>query len=155
MPCAICIIHMDETRIAGFSVLASKPTATFWWFGYQNYRNSFLILASKSRGGGLSVCASKLMSRLRRCEGTYRHLVTCFITKQVGLEFFSFTSKLMEERRRMMYVASSQRSCISEAKDGRFDDVRCDAMKIRPNYYLLIIILFSAYMSILIFLLNL
>jgi hypothetical protein len=34
----------------------------------------------------------------------------------------------------VVHVVSSQMSCGSEAKDGRFDGVRCGAVEVRPNY---------------------
>jgi hypothetical protein len=71
--------------------------------------------------------------------------------KQVGLESPSFASKLVEERRWVVYVASSWRSCGSEAKDGRFDGVGCDAVKVRPNYPSLDVIFSLAHRGILVF----
>jgi hypothetical protein len=38
-----------------FSIWASKPTATVWWFEYQNHHDNFLIWASKLSDYGLSV----------------------------------------------------------------------------------------------------
>jgi hypothetical protein len=38
---------------------------------------------------------------------------------------FQFASKLTEERRRVVHVASSQRSREDEAKDGRVDVMDC------------------------------
>jgi hypothetical protein len=78
--------------------------------------------------------------------------VACFITKQVRLGFPSFASKLMKERLWVMNVASSWRSCGSEAKDGRFDGVECDAVKVRPNYSSLDVIFLLAHIGILVFL---
>jgi hypothetical protein len=63
-----------------------------------------------------------------------QHPVAYFITKKVRLEFPSFASKLMKERRRVVHMASSQRSRGSEAKDDRFDGVGCGAVKVGPNY---------------------
>jgi hypothetical protein len=51
----------------------------------------------------------------------------------------------------MVHVASSWRSCESEAKDGRFDNVGCDATEVEPNYPLLDIIFLLAHMDILVF----
>jgi hypothetical protein len=52
----------------------------------------------------------------------------------------------------VMNVASSWRSCGSEAKDGRFDGVECDAVKVRPNYSSLDVIFLLAHIDILVFL---
>jgi hypothetical protein len=71
--------------------------------------------------------------------------------KQVGLGFPSFASKLVEERRQMVHMASSWRSRESEAKDGRFDNVGCDTAEVEPNYPLLDIIFLLAHMDILVF----
>jgi hypothetical protein len=71
--------------------------------------------------------------------------------KQVGLGFPSFASKLAEERRQVVHVASSWRSRGSEAKDDRFDDIGCGAVKVEPNYPSLDVIFLLAHMSILVF----
>jgi hypothetical protein len=60
--------------------------------------------------------------------------VACFVVKQVRLRLASVASKLAEERRRVVHMASLRRSHGSEAKDGRFDGVGCGAVEIRPNY---------------------
>jgi hypothetical protein len=54
--------------------------------------------------------------------------------KQVRLGFPSFASKLAKEQRRVVHVASLQRLSGSEAKDGRFDGVRCGVADVEPNY---------------------
>jgi hypothetical protein len=51
-------------------------------------------------------------SDLLRCEGSQTRV-------------FQFVSKLAEERRRVVHVASSQRSCGDEAEDGRVDATDC------------------------------
>jgi hypothetical protein len=84
------------------------------------------------------VCASK-------------HSTACFVVKQVGLGFLSFASKLVKERWRMVYMASSRRSYGSEANDGRFDGIGCGVVEVRPNYPSLDVIFFLAYMGILVF----
>jgi hypothetical protein len=71
--------------------------------------------------------------------------------KQVGLEFPSFASNLAKERWRVVNVASSWRSCGSEAKDGWFDDFRCGTVEVRPNYPSLDVIFLLAHMGILVF----
>jgi hypothetical protein len=128
-----------------------KTTATVWWFGTQNHYDSFLVWTSKRMGGRLSVCASKPMSGWGWCEDTRRHPVACFFTKQVGLGFPSFASKLAKVQWRMVHVASSRRSCGSEAKDGRFDGVGCGAAKVGPNYPSLVIVFFLDHRGILVF----
>jgi hypothetical protein len=69
-----------------------------------------------------------------------RHLVACFIGKQVGLGFPSFASKLVKERWRVVDVASLRRSRESKAKYGRFDDIGCGAVEVGPNYHSLVVI---------------
>jgi hypothetical protein len=71
--------------------------------------------------------------------------------KQVGLWFFSFASKLVKERRRVVHVASSRMSRRSEAKDSQFDGVGCDVVKVRQNYPLLDVIFLLADRGILVF----
>jgi hypothetical protein len=46
--------------------LASKPAALVWWFGPQNYRDGFLVWASKPNGLRFVGCATKLMEEGRR-----------------------------------------------------------------------------------------
>jgi hypothetical protein len=64
----------------------------------------------------------------RTVRDTRRDLAACFAWKEVSLGFSSFISKLVEERRLMVHVASSRRSHGSEAKDDRFDGVGCHAV---------------------------
>jgi hypothetical protein len=51
----------------------------------------------------------------------------------------------------VVHVASSQRSRECEAKDGRFDGVRCGAVEVRPNYPSLDVIFLLAHRGILVF----
>jgi hypothetical protein len=134
--CAIYTVH-KETRIAGFLVksqnqgswvsrfepqnrqlrfgdLAHKINATVSWFGPQN-----------QVGYGLSVVPQNHMRQ---------DLASCFAWKQVRLGFFSFASKLAKERRRVVHVASSQRSRGSEVEDGWSDGVGCGAVEVRQKY---------------------
>jgi hypothetical protein len=157
----------DEKR--GFSGLASKSvamvcqwfdlkiTATVswfvpqnqgWWFGDLGLKISATVswFAPQNQvGGDLLVCASKPMSGWRRCEDTCQHPVTCFVVKQVGLGFPSFALKLVEEWRRVVHVASSQRSRESEANDGRFSGVGCGVVEVRQNYPSLVVIFLLAH----------
>jgi hypothetical protein len=71
--------------------------------------------------------------------------------KQVVLGFPSFASKLVKEQRWVMHVASSRRSCGSEAKDDHFDGVECGTVEVRPNYPLLVVIFLLAQRVILVF----
>jgi hypothetical protein len=64
---------------------------------------------------------------------------------------YQFCLKMVKERGRVVHVTSSQRSRESEAKDGRFDDVGCDAVEVRPNYPSLVVIFLLAHMGILVF----
>jgi hypothetical protein len=133
------------------------------WFGSQNQGRRFgdlglkitatvsLFRPQNQVGGGLSVCATKLISRLRRCEDTRQNPVACFIVKQVGLGFPKFSSKLVLERWLVVHEASSQRSHGSETKDGWFDGVGCSAVEIGPNYPSVVVISLLAYGDILVF----
>jgi hypothetical protein len=51
----------------------------------------------------------------------------------------------------VVHVASSQRSCGSEAKDGWIDGVGCSAVEVSPNYHSLDIIFLFAHRGILVF----
>jgi hypothetical protein len=77
--------------------------------------------------------------------------MACFITKQVGLELPNFASKPMEERWRVVHVASSQRSRRGEAKYDRFDGIGCGAVEVRPKYHLFDVIFLVAQWGILVF----
>jgi hypothetical protein len=77
--------------------------------------------------------------------------MACFTWKQLGLGFSSFATKLVEERRQVVHVASSQRSRESEAGDDRFDSVECDAVEVEPKYPSLTVILFLIHRNILAF----
>jgi hypothetical protein len=71
--------------------------------------------------------------------------------KQVRLGFFSFASKLAEERWRVVHETSSWRSHGSEAKDSRFDGVGCGTVEVRPNYHSLDVIFLLAHTGILVY----
>jgi hypothetical protein len=62
-----------------------------------------------------------------------------------------FFSKLAKKGRRVVHMASSRRSCGSEAKDGRFDGVGCSAVEVEPSYPSLDVIFLLAHMGILVF----
>jgi hypothetical protein len=51
----------------------------------------------------------------------------------------------------MVHVASSQRSCGSEAEDDQSDGVGCGAVKVESKYPSLAVISFSVWMDILVF----
>jgi hypothetical protein len=51
----------------------------------------------------------------------------------------------------VVHVASSQKSLGSEAKDGQFDDVGCDAVEVGPNYHSLDVIFLLDHRDILVF----
>jgi hypothetical protein len=55
----------------------------------------------------------------------------------------------------VVYMASSQRSHESEAKDGQFDGIRYGALEVVPNYHSLIVIFLLAHRDILVFWLSL
>jgi hypothetical protein len=55
----------------------------------------------------------------------------------------------------MVHVASSWRSRENETEDGHFDGIGCGTGKVRPKYPSLALISFSAWMSILVFWLDL
>jgi hypothetical protein len=77
--------------------------------------------------------------------------VAFFVVKQVRLGFSSFASKLVNERLRVVHVASSWRSRGGEAKDGWLDGIECGAAEVRPNYHSLDVIFLLPYMGILVF----
>jgi hypothetical protein len=85
-------------------------------------------------------------------QATRRYLAACFAWMQVRLGFFSLALVLVEVQGvGVVHMASSRRSCRSEAKDGRFDGVGCGIAQVRPNYPYFIIVLFLAHRGILVF----
>jgi hypothetical protein len=42
----------------------------------------------------------------------------------------------------VVHVASSRRSCESEAEDDQFDDIGCSVVEVRPKYHSLDLICF-------------
>jgi hypothetical protein len=48
-----------QNRWLGFPSLGPKPAATVWWFGPQNYRDGFLVWASKPSSLRFVGCAIK------------------------------------------------------------------------------------------------
>jgi hypothetical protein len=51
----------------------------------------------------------------------------------------------------MVHMTSSWRLRGSKAKDGRFDDIECSVVEVRPNYCSLVIIFILAHKGILVF----
>jgi hypothetical protein len=80
-----------------------------------------------------------------------QHLAAYFVVKKVRLGFSSFASKLAEERRRVVHMALSWRSCGSKENDGRFNGIGCGVVEVRPNYPSLDVIFLLAHMCILVF----
>jgi hypothetical protein len=78
------------------------------WFGLQH-----------QAGFGLSGAPQTDRERLA-CD-TRRDLAICFTWKQVGLEFPSLASRLVEARLQVVNVASSRRSSGVKAEDGWVD----------------------------------
>jgi hypothetical protein len=144
-------VVLPQNNYDSFLVWASKLRLMVWWFRPQKHCADFLFWASKLRGGGFSVCASKLMSGWRWCEVMCQHPVACFITKQVRLGFHNFVPKLAVERWRMVHVASSRRSRGREAKDSRFDSIGCGAVEVRPSYPSVVVAFILPHMGILVF----
>jgi hypothetical protein len=109
------------------------------WFGTQNQVGYGLSVAQQNQrededGVGHASRSSGLL-RLDR----------------VRLGFPSFASKLVKERWQVVHLALSWRSSGSEAKDGRFDGIGCDAVEVRPNYPSLDVIFLLAHKGILVF----
>jgi hypothetical protein len=77
--------------------------------------------------------------------------MACFIAKQVGLGLPSFALELVEEQRWVVHIVSSQRSCGSEEKYGRFNGVGCGAVEVGPNYPSLDVSFLLAHMGIVVF----
>jgi hypothetical protein len=51
----------------------------------------------------------------------------------------------------VVHMASTQRSCGCEARDGQLDGVGCDAVEVGPNYPSLDVIFIFAHRGILVF----
>jgi hypothetical protein len=118
------------------------------WFGLKTKADGFPGLGLKTGISGLVICPSKLSRRFlnlglkikrasvyrlhhktdreRLAWDTRWDLTACFTWKQVGLGFPCLTSKLVEARLRLVYIASSWKSCGVEAEDRRVDTTGCD-----------------------------
>jgi hypothetical protein len=121
-----------KTNGYSFLVWSSKPRSMVWWFGSQNHHDGFLVWTSKpSKRRFVSLCF-KTNERIKTVWG--HALTSGGVTKQVGLGFPNFASKLAEERWWVVHVASLQRSCGSEAKYGWFDGVGCGTVEVGPSY---------------------
>jgi hypothetical protein len=63
--------------------------------------------------------------RMNTVRGTCRDLAVCFMWKQVGLEFLSLASRLVEPQRRVIHVAPSRRTREDQVEDGWVDATGC------------------------------
>jgi hypothetical protein len=82
---------------------------------------------------------------------THRDLAACFTVNLSQTRVSQFASKLVEERRRVVHVASSRRSCEDEVEDGLGDAMAC----IRLFYPNLTVFVVLGYRGILVCLLGL
>jgi hypothetical protein len=155
--------------------LASKPVATILVVWHQNHSLGFPGLGLKTRGYGLVIWPTK-SSRQFLCLGLKtKWEEICQFVPQIqcadedgvrtridirwlassgsksGRGFLSLASKLVKERRRVVHVTSSRRSCGCEEKDGRFDGADCDTVEVRPNYPSFDVIFLLAHRGILVF----
>jgi hypothetical protein len=122
-----------KTKIDGLSVdfliWASRPEATVWWFGPQNYHDGFLVLALKPSGLQFICCATKStededgVGHASRSSGLLRLEASRARVSMSSLKTGGGTA-------RMVHVASSQRLRWVEAEDGRVNAMRY----IRPFY---------------------
>jgi hypothetical protein len=79
----------------GFPCLSFKITTTVSWFVPQNQVSDGLLVTPQNRWEDETVW------------DTHRDIAVCFTWKQVGLGFFSLTSRLPETRRRVVHVSPS------------------------------------------------
>jgi hypothetical protein len=96
-----------------FGDLGLKIIVTVSWFGSQNQASYGLLIAPQNQRDDDSV------------RDTRRDLAAWFAWKQVALEFFSLTSRLMEARLQVVHVTSSRRSRGVEVENGRVDTTGC------------------------------
>jgi hypothetical protein len=136
-----------QNHLDGFSWFSLKTSGDgFSRFGLKTGGDGFSWFGLKIGGGGYpdlgiktkwaSVCRLRLKTngRMKTVWDTLQDPAACFTWKRVGLGFPSCVSKLVEERRRMVHVASSRRSRGCETKDGSFDGVGCTIVEVVPNY---------------------
>jgi hypothetical protein len=129
-PCVICTVHMEmrstcflvepqnqdrrvsqlrlKTGISSLVIWASKSPSWFFVLDIKIKRALVCRLYHKTDGGRLT-------------WDTCRDLAACFGVKQVGLEFPTPASRLVNARWWVVHVTSSPRLCRDEAEDGRVD----------------------------------
>jgi hypothetical protein len=56
---------------------------------------------------------------------THRDLAACFVWKQIGLEFSSLASRLVEAHQRVVHVAPSMSLHRVQTEGGRIDAMGC------------------------------
>jgi hypothetical protein len=131
--------------------LGIKTGAAVLWFGPQNHRDDFLVWASKPSGRRFVDSHLKTAEQRKTMWGHVSTSGGLLHAKQVELGFPSFALKLVEERQRVVHVASSWRSRGSEAKDDQFNVVECGVVEVGPSYPLLDAIFLLVHMGILVF----
>jgi hypothetical protein len=107
---------------------------TVSWFGPQNHRDDFLVWVSKPSARRFVGLLRKIDERMKTVWGHVSTSGGLLYRKVSRARVFSFASKLVKERRRVVHTTSLQRSRESEAKDGRFDGSGCSTTKIRQKY---------------------
>jgi hypothetical protein len=95
-----------KTDSFGLVIWDSKSSRRIFGLGIKTKQASICRLRHKIDGGWL-------------VRGMRRDLAACFVSKQVWLGFPSLARRLVETRRRVVHVASSQRLCRRQVEDGR------------------------------------
>jgi hypothetical protein len=115
-----------QNRQLQFGDLGLKFTSTVSWFGPQN-----------QAGDGLSVVPQNQqkengMGHVLRSKGLLR-------LEASRARVFQFASKLVETRRRMVHIVSSQRSREDEAEDGWINAMDCIGL-FYPNFVIFVVL---------------
>jgi hypothetical protein len=97
-----------------------------FWFESQNQADDGLSVAPQNRREENDVGHASRSSGLLYHEASRARV-------------FQFASKLVEERHRVVHVASSQRSCENEVEDGRVDAMSCIRL-FYPNFIIFIVL---------------
>jgi hypothetical protein len=139
-----------KTKVIGFSGLGLKTGSYSLVICSSKSLQWFLGLDLKTKWATICRSCHKTNGR-RMARDTCRDLAACFAWKQVGLGFPCFASKLTDERRRLVHMASSWRSRWSEAKRWLVRCHRVQRSGSQTNLPFLVVIFLLAHRGILVF----
>jgi hypothetical protein len=112
-----------KTKVVGFFGLSLKTDSYDLVICATKLTWRFLGLGLKTKWVMIYRLCHKTDGRMKTTQDTRQDLVACFIWKQVRLSQSGL--KTGEGAARLLYMASSRRSCRNKAEDGRIDMMCC------------------------------